>query len=92
MLVALLGLEFDNQVALVFGSDRLDVVVVVAAGAVFVRLFEILGVLSKNFLSLLSDEHHLCVSFDVVVSTLSVALGTVEPLAAALGPDGYLRV
>jgi hypothetical protein len=94
--------ELNDQLTLVLRSLSLDHVVIVASkdfdrinivclflpGAVFVALVKlVLGVLAEDLFALFASEDNLLTSEQLVVLTLHVALGAVEPLFAALGAN-----
>lgn len=83
-------ITFDLQSRL--GLLGLDDEMVIAEGAVFVALFELVHVFSKALLALLTGEDHLRGRFEIVVFGLGVALCAVEPLPTAGRADGDLGI
>lgn len=74
------------------GRLSFDDEVVVAVRAVFVALLELLGVLAEALLALFAGKSHFGALHEVVLLRLGMALGAVEPLAAAGAADGDLSV
>ena len=83
VLVASLGFELNHQLSTVLRSLSLGHEVVVATRAVLVSLLELFDLLAEHLFALLAGENHLGSLLQLVVLFLLMALGTVEPLAAA---------
>ena len=81
--MASLGFELNDQLSTVLRSLSLGHEVVVATWAVLVSLLELFDVLAEHLFALLAGENHLGSLLQLVVLLLLMALGTVEPLAAA---------
>ena len=79
--------EFMSRINL-----KMTHVVVVTVGTIFVALLIVGHVFAKRFLALLAHEDHLGGLPQTMVLRFSMALGAIEPLPAAWGTYGDLRV
>ena len=97
MFVSSFHLKADLKMALCLRCLRFDDEVVVAMGAVLVRLFELADVFAEYLLALLAGEyelhslHQLMFAFSAF-PVLFVAFWAVEPHLAAGGSDTHLGV
>ena len=97
MFVASFHLKADLEMALSLRCLRFDDEVVVAMGAVLVRIFELADVFAEYFLALLAGEYELHSLHELMLTfsafpVLFVALWAVEPHLAAGGSDTHLGV
>ena len=86
--------ELDHQLAGHLRCSRFQDVMVVAVRTEFVSLFKFANVFAECLFALFAGHHelHTLQQLVVVAEHIFVALGTVEPLFAAGGPDGNLGV
>ena len=73
-------------------SDGIEHVLIIAVGAVFIRLFESDDVLPKHLSAFLAGKCHLSGLLESVVRHFVMAVGALEPFLAAGRSDGSLDI